>query len=60
MLLARVLLVLAGVGLVLLVLAYALGGQQRFLAWAGWLLRVTVGFAVVFGLFYVLERLLLL
>lgn len=60
MLMARVLLVLAAVALVVLGLAYSFGNQDKVLPWLFWLIRVTVGFMILFGLFYILERLILI
>lgn len=56
----RALLLLAAAVIVVLLLMYSVSRQRRFLAWALFIGKLTLGLAVLFGLFYVLERLILL
>jgi hypothetical protein len=56
----RVLLLLAAAAVVALVLAYSITRNRRYLSWAWWVGKLSLGMVLLFGLLYVLERLILI
>lgn len=55
----RVLLVLGLLAIVVPLFAWIFTRERKYLRWAGFMFQLTLAGAVVFGLLYLLERLLL-
>jgi hypothetical protein len=60
MMLFRVILLLAAATVVTLLLTYALTKSTKYISWAFWVGKLTLGLALLFGILYVLERLVML
>lgn len=56
----RALLLLFAAIVVSLLLAYSFTKNRKHLAWAIWFIKIGIGMAVLFGIFYVVERLILI
>jgi hypothetical protein len=56
----RILLLTAAAAVVTLLLTYSLTRNRKHLAWAFWVGKLAVGLALLFGILYVLERLILI
>jgi len=59
MMLMRLLMVIFAILIVSSLIAFWFTRQRRWLAWAGFFLKTGVALLVLFGLFFVLERLIL-
>ena len=56
----RVLLLTAAASVVTLLLTYSLSKNRKYLNWALWVGKLTVGLVLLFALLYVLERMVLI
>ena len=56
----RVLLLLAAAVVVVLLLTYSVTKDRKWLAWAFFIGKLTIGVVLLFGVLYVLERVILI
>jgi hypothetical protein len=56
----RVLLLTAAAAAVVLLLTYSLTRNRKYLAWAAWVGKLSLGLVLLFAILYVLERVILI